>query len=154
MNNPYRQNPFEILHLDPSADNQEVIAQAGRLRQRAIGEPEVTALRQAVQALTGAAEERFVQQMLTHPRPCCHWPDLDRFRAAFRRPPQPAAGELPPCPSLDVHEFTRALEQAVGPLHGLPHGPGPEGQGRSGAENEPWESARDHWQELLERFPG
>jgi hypothetical protein len=90
------QNPFEVLRLDPSADNEQVVAQAGRLRQRAAGEEEVNAIRQAVQALTGPAEERFLHQMLTHPRPGYEWPALDRFRAAFRRAPAPAAGEAPP----------------------------------------------------------
>ena len=85
MNHSHLQNPFEVLHLDPTASIEEVVAQAGRLRQRAAGEAELTAIRQAVQLLTGSNEERFVQAMLTHPRPCYSWPALERFRATFRR---------------------------------------------------------------------
>jgi hypothetical protein len=79
------QNPFEVLRLDPATPLEEVVRQAGRLRQRAAGEDAVAAIRQAVQALTGPAEERTLRALLTHPRPCYAWPGLDRFVAAFRR---------------------------------------------------------------------
>ena len=45
-------NPFEILRLDPSASEEEIVRQAGRLRQRATDGPALNAIRQAVQALT------------------------------------------------------------------------------------------------------
>jgi hypothetical protein len=100
-----RPNPFEVLRLDPTASDEEVIAQAGRLRQRAADEEEVNAIRQAVQVLTGSAAERFVHQMLAHPRPCYDWPALERFRAAFRRPPPAAPGG----PAPDPAEVARLL---------------------------------------------
>ncbi len=78
-------NPFEVLRLDPTASDEEVVRQAGRLRQRAADEAEVAALRQAVQTLTGRPEERRLHQLLTHPRPCYHHPALERFVTAFRR---------------------------------------------------------------------
>jgi hypothetical protein len=89
MSNPYEQNPFEVLALDPAASDEQVVSQAGRLRQRALDEPQLTALRQAVQDLTGRPAERFLHQILTHPGPCYHWPASDRLRAAFRRPALP-----------------------------------------------------------------
>jgi hypothetical protein len=84
-------NPFEVLRLDPAAGPEEAVRQAGRLRQRAPDEDAVAAIREAVQALTGAPEERTLHALLTHPRPCYTWPALDRFVAAFRRLPPPAA---------------------------------------------------------------
>jgi hypothetical protein len=91
-------NPFEVLRLGPDAPDDEVVRQAGRLRQRAADEAEVAALRRAVQALTGRPDERRVHQLLTHPHPCYHWPALDRFVAAFRR--APAADPTPHPPNL------------------------------------------------------
>jgi hypothetical protein len=87
LNNPYEQNPFEILRLDPAVTTDQVVAQAGRLRQRAVGEDEWTAIRRAVQALTGTGEDRTLASLFTHPRPCYHWPASDQLAAAFRRPP-------------------------------------------------------------------
>lgn len=80
-------NPFEVLRLDPSASDEEVVRQGGRLRQRAADEETLAAIRQAVQALTANAEDRQLHSLLTHPRPCYRWPALERFAAAFRRPP-------------------------------------------------------------------
>jgi hypothetical protein len=97
-------NPFEILRLDPSAPEEEIVRQAGRLRQRATDETALNAIRQAVQMLTTRSEDRLLYSVLTHPSPCHRWPALDRFAAAFRRPP--AATNAPaPCPSLDKDEF-------------------------------------------------
>lgn len=102
-------NPFEVLRLDPLAPADEVVAHAGRLRQRATDEATVTAIRQAVQALTGRPEERLLHELLTHPAPCHRWPALERFAAAFRRPPLPA-GEAPPaCPPPDLAEVAALL---------------------------------------------
>jgi hypothetical protein len=109
MTNPNQPNPFEVLGLDPTTPNDQVVARAGHLRQRVTDEKEWTAIRQAVQALTGPAEERFIEEMLTHAQPCYHWPALERFRAAFRRPPSQACAQLPPCPPLDLSEFAQLL---------------------------------------------
>ncbi len=82
-------NPFEALRLDPSATEEEIVRQAGRLRQRATDEATHNAIRQAVQALTGRAEDCLLFALLTHAAPRHHWPALERFAAAFRRaPPQ------------------------------------------------------------------
>jgi hypothetical protein len=93
-------NPFEVLRLDPATPADEVVRQAGRLRQRAADEATVAAIRQAVQALTGRPEERLLHELLTHPAPCHAWPALERFTAAFRRPPLPAAEAQAACPPL------------------------------------------------------
>jgi hypothetical protein len=102
-------NPFEVLRLDPATPAEEVVRHAGRLRQRATDEAAVTAVRQAVQALTGPPEERRLHELLTHPAPCHAWPALERFAAAFRRPPLPS-GEAPPaCPPPDLGEVAALL---------------------------------------------
>lgn len=101
-------NPFEVLRLDPSATEEEVVRQAGRLRQRSTPE-ELAAIRQATQALTGRAEERLLHALLTHPHPCYAQPALERFAATFRRPP-PTPANTAPCPPLDLHELASLLE--------------------------------------------
>ena len=104
-------NPFEVLRLDPSATEEEIVRRAGALRQRLSAE-EQTALRQAVQALTGRAEERLLHALLSPPGPVHDWPALDRLAAAFRQPPPSAAGEssAPPGPDLrEVAELLRPL---------------------------------------------
>jgi hypothetical protein len=100
-------NPFEVLRLDPSASEEEVVRQAARLRQRAADEAALSAARQAVQALTGRPGERRLHALLTHPRPAHDAPALDRFAAAFRRPP--AAGPAPAAPGPDLAEFEALL---------------------------------------------
>jgi hypothetical protein len=102
-------NPFEVLRLDPATPADEVVRQAGRLRQRAADEATVAAIRQAVQALTGRPEERLLHELLTHPAPCHAWPALERFAAAFRRPPLPAAEAQAVCPPLDLAEVAALL---------------------------------------------
>jgi hypothetical protein len=102
-------NPFEVLRLDPATPPEEVVRQAGRLRQRATDESAVAAIRQAVQALTGPPEERALQALLTHPRPCYAWPALDRFTAAFRRLPPPAAPSDQGEPALDLADVAALL---------------------------------------------
>jgi hypothetical protein len=102
-------NPFEALRLDPSASEEEVVKQAARLRQRAADEAELTAVRQAVQALTGRAEDRLLHALLTHPRPGHSAPTLEKFAAAFRRAPA-ASGEPPAAPPLDLKEFAELLQ--------------------------------------------
>lgn len=141
-------NPFEVLRLDPSASEEEIVRQAGRLRQRATDEAERNAIRQAVQALTASPEARRLHALLTHPRPAWNNAALDRFAAAYRRAP---ASEVPPasCPPLDLEEFTALLctlaaeELELSPL---------EFEGVSAAE-EPEEirrqTAEAMWQSLL-----
>ncbi len=102
-------NPFEVLRLDPATPAADVVRQAGRLRQRATDEAQVAALRQAVQALTGRPEERQLHELLTHPAPCHLWPALERFTAAFRRPPLPSAAAPAPCPPLDLADVVALL---------------------------------------------
>jgi hypothetical protein len=105
-------NPFEILRLDPSATEEEIVRQAGRLRQRAVDEATRNAIRQAVQALTAGAEDRLLLSLLTHPSPRHRSTILERFAAAFRRPP--AASNVPqPCPALDVTEFEGLLRKLI-----------------------------------------
>jgi hypothetical protein len=97
-------NPFEILRLDPSAREDEIVRQAGRLRQRSADEASLNAIRQAVQALTARPEARRLWALLTHAAPRHHWAALDRFAARFRRPPA-ATGAPAACPPLDMAEF-------------------------------------------------
>ncbi len=126
-------NPFEILRLDPSASEEEIVRQAGRLRQRATDGPALNAIRQAVQALTARAEDRLRFALLTHATPCHKWPALDRFAARFRRAPA-ATGGPAPCPPLDLEEFSELvrslsaeeLELAAPPFEALPSGETPE----------------------------
>ena len=101
-------NPFEALRLDPSASEEEVVKQAARLRQRAADEAEVTVIRQAVQALTGRAEDRLLHALRTHPRPGYAGPALEKFASAFRRAPSAAAP--PAAPALDLKEFADLLQ--------------------------------------------
>jgi hypothetical protein len=107
---PTSSNPFEVLRLDPSATEEEIVRQAGRLRRLATDETMLNAIRQAVQALTAGAEERLRIALLTHAAPCHHWPALDRFAAAFRRVP---AAETAPgsCPPLDLKEFEDLIRE-------------------------------------------
>jgi hypothetical protein len=106
-------NPFEVLRLDPAAGPEEVVRQAGRLRQRAADENAVAAVRQAVQALTGPAEERTLHALLTHPKPCYNLAALDRFVAAFRRLP-PAAPEAAAERPLDLADVAALLGSPEG----------------------------------------
>jgi len=101
-------NPFEVLRLDPSASEEEVVRRAGQLRQRA-SEDELTAVRQAVQALTGRSGERVLHALLTPPKPTYHWPTLERLANAFRRPPAVSATEPLMPPALDLDEFAALL---------------------------------------------
>src|SRR5262249_7931800 len=103
-------NPFEVLRLDPAASEEEVVRQGARLRQRAADEAELNAVRQAVQALTGSAEERALHALRTHPRPEYAWPALAPFAAAFRRPPPARARG---CPPLALAAFAQLLRSAV-----------------------------------------
>jgi hypothetical protein len=154
MNNSHLQNPFEVLHLDPTASIEEVVAQAGRLRQRAAGEAELTAIRQAVQLLTGSSEERFVQAMLTHPRPRYHWPALERFRSAFRRPPTPTNGQTPPCPPLNLEEFASFIRLVVGESWVPGSLPGKTQDVQQPGVDNPEPSVYSSWRSLVEKFPG
>jgi hypothetical protein len=103
-------NPFEILRLDPSATEAEIVRQAGQLRQIATEEATRNAIRRAVQSLTARAEDRMLYALLTHPSPGYRAPALDRFLAAFRRPPT-GAGNASDCPALDIKEFEELLKE-------------------------------------------
>src|SRR5262249_8442500 len=107
---PTGPNPFEVLRLDPSATEEEIVRHAGRLRQRAADEAELPAVRQAVQALTGRTEERLLHALLTHLEPSYQSSALEKFAAAFRRPPA-ASSEALSCPPLDMEEFRALLCQ-------------------------------------------
>jgi hypothetical protein len=104
-------NPFETLRLDPTAGEEQIVRQAGRLRQLAADEEEQTRIRQAVQELTANADVRQLHALLTHPRPGYERPLLDRFIALHRQPPP--AGELAGfSPVFDSAEFRElVLEQ-------------------------------------------
>jgi hypothetical protein len=141
-------NPFEVLRLDPSATEEEVVRHAGRLRQRVADEAALSAVRQAVQALTARAEDRRLFALLTHSQPGYAAPALDRLAAASRRPPA-VEGAAAPCPPLDLDEFrdllrallVRELQPAPLPLEPVP------------ATADPDEVARQYaeavWQSLL-----
>jgi hypothetical protein len=101
-------NPFEVLAIDPTASEEQIVQQAGRLRQRSTDEATLTAIRQAVQALTGAAAERMLQALLAHPQPVYSWPALDRFINAYRRAPAPTTAAAA-CPPLDMAELASLL---------------------------------------------
>src|SRR5262245_22237507 len=124
-------NPFEALRLAPESGEEEVVRQAGVLRQRATDEAELDAIRQAVQALTGPAEARAWHALMTHPRPEHRAAALERLAAAYRRPPAVAEA---PCPPLDVEELKglviealeRELEMAALPFEAVDTTEGPE----------------------------
>ncbi len=101
-------NPYEVLRLDPTASEEEIVRHAGRLRQRVTDEETLTAIRQAVQALTARPEDRRRLALLTHPRPEYAHPALDRLAGAFRRPPA-ATESAGPFPELDEQEFRTLL---------------------------------------------
>ena len=86
-------NPFEVLSLDPATPTDEIVRAAAQLRQRATDEATVASIREAVQALTGPAEERRLHELLTHPDPRYHWPAVEQLAAAFWRSPFPGAEE-------------------------------------------------------------
>jgi hypothetical protein len=101
-----RENPFEVLRLSPEATEEEVVRRAGDLRQTASSEEELSAVRQAVQALTGRTEDRLLQALLTHPRPVHECPALERLVALFARVPQTVlSGPKAPPPELDLEEW-------------------------------------------------
>ena len=102
-------NPFEVLRLDPSASEAEVVDRAARMRRRAADEAGAADVRQAARALTGRAEERLLHALLTHPRPGHTSPALEKFSAAFRRAPA-ASGAPPAVPPLGLKEFEGVLK--------------------------------------------
>ncbi len=101
-------NPFEVLRLAPTATEEEIVRQAGRLRQRETDEAHLASIRQAVQALTARPQDRRLLALLTHPRPEYTAAVLDRLATAFRRSPTPTATTAP-CPQLDLEEFRSLL---------------------------------------------
>jgi hypothetical protein len=134
-------NPFEVLRLDPAATEEEIVRQAGRLRQRVADEAALSAVRQAVQALTARRDDRRFFALLSHPRPGYAAPSLDRLAAAGRRPP-PIEGAATPCPPLDLDEFqallrallVRELQPAPLPLEPVPAAADPDEVARQYAE--------------------
>jgi hypothetical protein len=102
-------NPFEILRLDPSATDDDIVRQAERLRQRATDDATVGAIRQAAKTLLGNSADRMLHALLTHPRPAGPSAALDRFTAAFRRAPVPTAPAAEPEPD----EFSPILLAAA-----------------------------------------
>jgi hypothetical protein len=82
-----KQNPFEVLRLDPATPTDEIVRAAAQLRQRASDEATVAAIREAVQALTGSAEVRRLHELLTHPAPRYHWLAVEQLATAFWRSP-------------------------------------------------------------------
>jgi hypothetical protein len=115
-------NPFEVLRLDPATPSAEVVRIAGRLRQQATDAAAIAAIRQAVQALAGAEEERRLHELCTHARPCYEWPGVEQFIAAFRRPPQPAAETAPTSPPVDVAELAATLPPVLAQELATAHG--------------------------------
>jgi hypothetical protein len=139
-------NPFEVLRLDPTASEEEIVRQAGRLRQRSADETTLSAVRQAVQALTARPEARRLLALLTHPRPGYATADLDRLAAAHRRPP-PIALPPTPCPPLDLAEvqamlrarLVREVQPTPAPLEALPQTVDP-AEAQREAEEAIWQS--------------
>jgi len=118
MTTPAAPNPFEVLRLDPGATEEEIVRQAGRLRQRVADEAEMNRIRQAVQALTGSAEERQRLALMTHPRPDYSPPELECLAAAFRR--SPVTPTATACPELDQEEFRSLILAQVAEELDLP----------------------------------
>lgn len=82
-----KQNPFEVLQLDPATPTDEIVRAAAKLRQRATDDAAVAEIREAVQALTGPADQRRLHELLTHPAPRYHWPALEQLAASYWRSP-------------------------------------------------------------------
>jgi hypothetical protein len=141
-------NPFEVLGLDPTASEEQVVKQAGRLRQRNTDEATLTAIRQAVQALTGRPEDRLLHALLAHPQPVYAWPALDKFSNTYRRPPAPTTTPAT-CPPLDRAEFVSLLRAQLASeleLSPLQFEPIPAGSDASEIEREAGEA---FWQSLV-----
>jgi hypothetical protein len=105
-------NPFEVLKLDPSASEEHIVRRAAQLRQVSADEQALTAVRQAVQVLTGRAEDRQLHALLTPPTPAHDWPRLDRLAAAFRRPPARLAEPTAPA-AVDLEEVAPLLRSLL-----------------------------------------
>jgi hypothetical protein len=101
-------NPFEVLGLDPTSSEALVVEQGGRLRQRGTDEATLTAIRQAVQALTGQPDDRSLHSLLAHPQPVYAWPALDKLGNTYRRAPVPTTTPVT-CPPFDRAEFLSLL---------------------------------------------
>lgn len=102
-------NPYEVLQLDPSATEAEIIEQAGKLRQRSTEEKTLTAVRQAVQQLTASSEQREVLALLSHPQPMYRWPAMERLLNANRRVPSSTSDEEKTSPPLDMDLIAKML---------------------------------------------
>jgi hypothetical protein len=140
-------NPFEVLRLEPSTSEEEIVRQAGRLRQRAPDETTRDALRRAVQALTASAEDRRLLSLLTHPAPCHHDPILERFKNSFRRPP--VVDSAPTCPALDKTEFASLLSAIAAEELQLPALPFESIEADESPEEIERQTAEAAWQNLM-----
>jgi hypothetical protein len=145
---PESANPFEILRLDPSATEEEIVRQAGRLRQRSTDETALNEIRQAVQALTAHPQERLLLGLLTHPAPLHHWPALDRFAVAFRRPPA-SADPTGSCPPLDLKEFGDLLMSLAAKELEAPSSPFESVASSESVEEVSLQTAEALWQSLI-----
>jgi hypothetical protein len=141
------ENPFEVLRLDPTASEEEVVRQAGRLRRLSRGEAALNAVRQAVQELTRSAEGRALHAVLTHPRPCYRWPALERLAAEHRRPPRAAGSEAVPPP--DITEFADLLLRILAEELDLAPQPFEPPEGGDTPEEVARQTAEALWQGLL-----
>ena len=141
------ENPFEVLRLDPSATEEEIVRQAGRLRQRAADEAALDAVRQAVQALTGSARARRLHALLSHPGPEHSSPERERFLAAHRRPPRPEAPVEVPLP--DLQELAPLLGALLAPALGLRPAPFEDSAEDELPEEVRRQTAEALWQSLL-----
>jgi hypothetical protein len=141
-------NPFEVLALDPTATEEQIVQQAGRLRQRSTDEATLTAIRQAVQALTGRAEDRLLQALLAHPQPTYAWPALEKFINAHRRAPA-ATSPAAACPPLDLTEVAALLQAQLAEeleLTPLPFEPLPAAEDAAEIQRQ---AAEALWQSLI-----
>jgi hypothetical protein len=143
-------NPFEVLRLDPAATEEEIVQQAGWLRQRVGDEDALAAVRRAVQALTARPDDRLLFALLTHPRPAHSVPELDRLATACRRPPA-AEGPARP-PPLDLAEAARLLAALAAEELETPPPPFEPVAADEGADEVRRQRAEALWQALLFDF--
>ena len=105
-------NAFETLKLNPSATEEEIVQQAGKIRQRTTDEATQSKIRQAVQQLTSTEEKRRLESLLTYQEPRYDWDAIVRLMNAHRRPP---AGEQvqsqEQCPPLDAKLLASLLRE-------------------------------------------
>jgi hypothetical protein len=141
-------NPFEVLHLAPTASEDEIVRRASQLRRRAGDEAALAELRRAVQSLTGRAEERQLLSLLTHPRPGYAMPALERLAKAFRRPPM-SAEAVESCLAFDFVEFAGLIGRQLAEELDVPPAPFEEVASEDGPEEIRRQTEEALWQGLL-----